>query len=183
MKRHVTGIAVALALAAAVAAAPSAALAVEPAPAPAPTTTISSVGARVAWTSSTTMRVDVTYTCTDTPAPDGTVHYLQASLAQGQRAGYVAGYRSDTGGLLAATCTGQPVTRTVTLQRSGYADPAAADPRAGAAKVAVTIATRATDDAGGWYVSKGEDVTASRGVTVLCKPRFLKKGARLPASC
>ena len=183
MKRHIAGVAVALTLASGLASAPSGAMAAEPAPAPSAPAAVSAIGARVAWTTSTTMRVVVTYTCTDAPAPDGTVHYLQAGLTQGARAGYVVGYRSDTGGLLAATCTGKPVTSTLTLGRSGYADPAARDPRAGGAKVSVTLATRATDDAGGWYVTKGDDVTAQRAVTVLCKPRFLKKGARLPASC
>jgi hypothetical protein len=111
------------------------------------TATVSADGESVA--------VKVSYTCTNTQR---LTHYVTARVTQESEqapgAAYVVGFRSDTGGLRAARCTGTKVTQTLTLRKDGltaavYADWSLA---AGEATLEVTLERRhATGYQAGWY--------------------------------
>lgn len=116
-----------------------------------------------------TITLAVRYTCTNRPGPQGVVNYIMADVVRGASARYVVGLRGDTGGLLAADCTGHPQTRVLTLRRGSYALPGQPAP-IGKAEVSVTISPRTTPDSGGWYVQTGPDVTLTGRVTVV-RPR------------
>lgn len=99
--------------------------------------------------------VRVSYTCTNTKR---LTHYVTARITQEDEqapgAAYVVGFRSDTGGIKAARCTGKKVTQTLTLAKDGltaavYADWSLAD---GEAALDVTLERRhATGYQAGWY--------------------------------
>lgn len=110
-----------------------------------------------------TVRVTVRYRCTNAA---GQQHFLALTETQKNRATYILGWRGDTGGTLAATCTGATVKKTFSLLRSSYTEAPTPGAKKGHGTLEVSLLPRATADQGGWYVATGEDLVRTRTVAI-----------------
>lgn len=115
--------------------------------------------------------VRVSYRCTNSARR---THYLVGGVtpvveAPAEAPRFVYGFRSDTGGLKAATCTGQRVRQTLRFLFSGNSAAAGADPDSapGPADFFFSIERRGAQGVGaGWY-DLYHVTLADHGVTVL----------------
>ena len=144
-------------------------LTASPASAVEPQASIDNIDAYPRYVTSSTMEIEVTYTCTNTPAPNGVVHYISASLTQGDAARYSMGFRQDSViNLTQATCTGKAVTQTLTLARSGQIAESVPDPVTGPAEITVQLERYGTADVGGTNTIKGLGATKTQTVSLAC---------------
>lgn len=113
----------------------------------------------------TSVNVEVTYSCKNTSR---TTHYLSGDVSQPDTPHHVIGYRGDLGGILAATCTGKPVTQRLGFQRSAYWDfspnPTLAT---GPAQLTFNVEARGTFGSGaGWYDIVGPGASVTKTVDI-----------------
>lgn len=134
---------------------------------------IDRIGPIARYTSSSTMKFEVTYQCTDVPPPAGVVHWITATVQQPDKAGYSMGFRNDSAiNFTQARCTGAPVTQTLTVARSGNVSPAVPDPSTGPAEISVRLEQYATKDMGGTLSHVGLGAELTSPITVACNARY-----------